>query len=103
MPATVMRDDSISVLREKQHLAVPRIRVQGPSMGERDHWALTPFLVIDCCAVTSRDRRHCYPPSLSSFCVLNNRRLFIVRVASAPSPIMGASGQDTPRVTALAR
>src|SRR5262245_58723816 len=72
MPATVMRNDSISVLREKQHLAVPRIRAQRPSVGERDHWARAPFLVIDCCAVTSRDCRHWYPPSLSRCRLLNN-------------------------------
>ena len=50
MATTVMRDDFISVLREKVHLAVPSIRAQGPSVRERYDWALAPFLVIDFCA-----------------------------------------------------
>src|ERR1700733_1001557 len=47
MTAPVMRDDPVAVLGEKQHLCIPRIRIQRPAMRKRDRLSLTPVLVIN--------------------------------------------------------
>src|ERR1700678_1653164 len=47
MTTPVMRDHPVAVLGEKQHLCIPRIRIQRPAMRKRDRLSLTPVLVIN--------------------------------------------------------
>src|SRR5216683_1191633 len=56
--AAVMGDDAIAVTQEEQHLRVPVICRQRPSMAEHDGLTLSPVLVEDLNAVLGRDRRH---------------------------------------------
>ena len=56
MATPVVRDDAEAVLREEQHLAVPRVGVQRPAVRERDDRALAPVLVVDRRAVLRGDR-----------------------------------------------
>ena len=58
MAAAVMRDDAEAVLREEQHLAVPRVGVQRPAVRERDDRALAPVLVVDLRSVFGGDGAH---------------------------------------------
>src|SRR6266849_1772731 len=56
--AAVMGDDSIAVIQEEQHLPVPVIGRQRPTMAEYDGLTRAPVLVIDCGAVFGRNRWH---------------------------------------------
>ena len=56
--AAIVCDDSEAMLCEKQHLAVPGIGAQRPSVREGDDRALAPVLVIDRRAVLHCDRAH---------------------------------------------
>src|SRR6266849_1954642 len=58
VPAPVMRDDSIALLTEKQHLSVPVVRGKRPAVTEHNGLALSPVLVVNLRAVSCRDRRH---------------------------------------------
>src|SRR5436305_2022416 len=58
MTSPVVRDDAKAVLAEEQHLCVPVVCGERPTMTE-NHWlSFTPVLVIDLCAVFCRDRGH---------------------------------------------
>src|ERR1700677_4910764 len=59
MTATIMGDDAVAMLTKKEHLRVPSIGVQRPSVREHDGFAPSPILVVDLCAVGSCDRGHC--------------------------------------------
>src|SRR5262249_48332432 len=61
MPAPVNCNTAISVLGEKQHLTVPGIGVQRPTVRERYGWALAPVFVVDCCTVFGRNGAHAFP------------------------------------------
>src|SRR6266849_1148911 len=54
----VMRDDSIALLAEEQHLSVPVIRGERPAMTEHYGLALSPVLVVDVRTVLCSERRH---------------------------------------------
>src|SRR5216683_5826021 len=54
----VMRDDSIALLAEEQHLSVPVIRGERPAMTEHYGLALSPVLVVDVRTVFCRERGH---------------------------------------------
>src|ERR1700688_1574096 len=56
--AAVMRDDSMTVLAEKQHLPVPVVGAERPAVAEHDWLSCTPVLVVDLCAVFCRNRSH---------------------------------------------
>src|SRR5216683_247662 len=58
VPSPIMRDDSIALLAEEQHLSVPVIRGERPAVTEHYGLALAPVLVVNLCAVFCRDRRH---------------------------------------------
>src|SRR5437870_10627621 len=45
--ASIMRDDAIAVIEEKQHLRVPVIGRQRPTMAEDDGLSAAPVFVID--------------------------------------------------------
>src|ERR1700737_2801804 len=56
--AAVMGYDAIAVTQEEQHLRVPVICRQRPSMTEHDGLTLSPVLVENLNAVFGRDSRH---------------------------------------------
>src|SRR6266576_3952962 len=58
MAAPVVRNHAETILSEKQHLAVPGIGIQRPSVRKRDDWTLAPVLVVDCRAILYRNRAH---------------------------------------------
>jgi hypothetical protein len=58
VPASVVGDDAVPVLQEEQHLGVPVISGQRPTMAEHDRLARTPVLVEDLDAFTGLEDRH---------------------------------------------
>jgi hypothetical protein len=59
--AAVMSDDAIAVIKEEQHLRVPVIGRQRPTMTEHDRLPLAPVFVKDFNAVFRRNRAHGLP------------------------------------------
>ncbi len=57
MAPPVVRNDAVAMLPEEQHLPIPVIRGQGPTMRKHDRLALSPILVVDLRAVFGRNRR----------------------------------------------
>ena len=47
MTTPVMGDHAVAVLGKKQHLCIPRVRIQGPAMRKRNRLSLAPVLVIN--------------------------------------------------------
>src|SRR6187549_1683616 len=47
MPAAIVGNDAEAVLRQEMHLAVPRVGVERPAMGEGDDRAAAPVLEVD--------------------------------------------------------
>src|ERR1700691_954090 len=62
VPAPVMSDYAVAKLAKVQHLSVPVIRAERPSVAEHYGLALTPVLVINRRAVFRCDRSHKAPP-----------------------------------------
>src|SRR6266849_2217121 len=58
VPAPVVRDNSIALLAEEQHLSVPVVRGKRPAVAEHYGLALSPVLVVNVGAVFCRERRH---------------------------------------------
>src|SRR5258708_8502808 len=58
VPSPVMRDDSIALLAEKQHLSIPVIRGERPAMTEHYGLSRAPVLVENLRAVFCSERRH---------------------------------------------
>src|SRR5262245_4896628 len=58
MAAPVVGDDPVALLKEEEHLPVPVIGRQQPSVAEHDRLSLAPVLVMDLDAVGRRDSRH---------------------------------------------
>jgi hypothetical protein len=58
MTAAVMRDDTMSVLAEENHLRVPGISGKGPPVRKNDRVPAAPILVIDCRSVLHLDSVH---------------------------------------------
>src|SRR6266478_6077463 len=58
VPSPVMRDDSIALLTEEQHLSVPVVRSERPAVTEHYGLALAPILVVNLRAVFCGERRH---------------------------------------------
>ena len=56
--AAIDADDPVAVLEEKQHLAIPVVRAEGPAVVEDDRLALAPVLVEDLNAIFRGDRAH---------------------------------------------
>ena len=75
--ATVVRDDAIAVIEEEQHLGVPIISRQRPSMTEHDRLAFAPVLIEDVDAILRRNRTHV---TYSSFVAATRRPATIAGV-----------------------
>src|ERR1700727_2212996 len=56
--APVMGNSSISILRKKLQLAVPRVGAQGPTVRKGYDRAHAPLFVVDLGSVTDCDRAH---------------------------------------------
>src|SRR4029453_16874738 len=65
--ATVMGYTAVAVTQEEQHLRVPVICRQRPSVAEHDGLTLAPVLVEDLNAVFGREGRHSIVSLLLSF------------------------------------
>jgi hypothetical protein len=53
-----MRDDTIALLAEEEHLRIPGIGGEGPAVRESDGLSGAPVLVVDRYAVFRREGRH---------------------------------------------
>src|ERR1700688_121554 len=82
MPSPVMRNDSITLLAEEQHLSVPGIRVERPSVTEHYGLALPPVLVVNLCAIFRGDRRHNFSPCACSEKFLRNNYMLRCSIKS---------------------
>src|SRR3954469_11401667 len=47
MAAPIVRDDAIALVKEEQHLRIPVIRRQRPTVAEYDWLSFTPVFVVD--------------------------------------------------------
>src|SRR5580658_8763109 len=72
MTPAIMSNYAITVLKEKQHLRIPIVRRERPSMVEDDRLAVAPILVIDLCSIFCSDERHG-----PSSCLLGGVRLLL--------------------------
>ena len=72
VPSPVMRDDSIAELAEEQHLSVPVVGGQRPSVTEHYGLALTPVLVINVRAIFQGDSGHSFFSFVCDFVALRN-------------------------------
>src|SRR6185295_2925723 len=59
--APIMRDDAVALVEEIEHLRVPVVGAQWPTMMENDRLGIlgTPILVEDLDAIVRGDRAHC--------------------------------------------
>ena len=62
VPSPVVSDDAVPVLEEEQHLGVPIVAREGPTMAENDRLPGAPVLVEDLRAVGRGDRAHAPAP-----------------------------------------
>src|SRR5262245_57064017 len=58
MTAPVMGHDTVAILRQEEHLGVPHVGVQGPSVRERHDRPFAPVLVVNLGSVFCSDRAH---------------------------------------------
>src|SRR6202043_4123082 len=58
VPTAIMGDHPIAVMQEKQHLVIPVVRAERPTMAENYRLSFTPVLVVDLCTVFGRDSSH---------------------------------------------
>src|SRR5688572_15677917 len=58
VPAPVVGYDAIAVLEEEQHLCVPIVGRQRPTVAEHDRLSGAPILVVDLGPIGGGDRRH---------------------------------------------
>src|SRR5262245_26281097 len=64
--AAIMGDHAVALLKKEQHLCVPVIGRQRPSMAENNGLPFAPILVEDFTAVFRRDETHVYLLKLTS-------------------------------------
>src|ERR1051325_2539372 len=64
MAAAIDSDATKSVLREEQHLPVPRVGIERPAVREGNYRAFAPVLVENLRTVFRRDIRHRHSPIL---------------------------------------
>ncbi len=64
MTPPVVRDHAIAMLPEEQHLGVPVVRGQRPTVRENDRLSRAPVLVVNLCSVLRGNSRHKYAPLL---------------------------------------
>src|SRR5262245_40706608 len=62
MTPAVECDAAVALLFKEQHLTIPCIGIERPTVREGDDWACSPVLEIDFCAVFGCDRAHVLAP-----------------------------------------
>src|SRR5581483_3928559 len=63
--AAIVGDNPIPMIQEEQHLVIPIVRAQRPTVTEHNRLSGPPILVENCRAVFHRDRTHSFlSPSL---------------------------------------
>src|SRR6266481_4521081 len=58
VPTAIMGDNPIAMMQEEQHLVIPVVRAERPTMAENYRLSFTPVLVVNLCAVFGRDSGH---------------------------------------------
>src|ERR1700692_4858581 len=58
MPAAIMGYNPIAMMQEEQHLVIPVVRAERPTMAENYRLSFTPVLVVDLCAIFGRNSGH---------------------------------------------
>src|SRR6202040_1455149 len=58
VPTAVMGDHPIAMMQEEQHLVIPVVRAERPTMAENYRLSVTPVLVVDLYTVFGRDSGH---------------------------------------------
>ena len=66
MTTAIVRDHTVTLLTEEEHLRVPRVGTQRPTMREHDRLSRAPILVVDLCAIGGCDRGHSHASCLDS-------------------------------------
>src|SRR3954451_11308385 len=61
-----MGDDPVTVVQEEQHLGVPVVSREGPTVAEHDRLTRAPILVVNLCAVGDGDDPHATSSSHTS-------------------------------------
>src|SRR5262249_5782300 len=89
MSTTVVRHNSEAVLCEKEHLTVPHVGVQRPSVREGYDWTRAPVFVVDRRAIFHRDGAHVHVSCASS--LQHRQRLIHASYPSAASTRCGMS------------
>jgi hypothetical protein len=62
--SAVMSDDAIAVIEEEQHLRIPIVGRQRPTMAEDDGLTFAPVLVVDLYSVAGCNCTHVIPSLL---------------------------------------
>jgi hypothetical protein len=72
MATTIMSNAAISMTTQEEHLVLPVIAVEWPSVRENDNLAswITPVLVVDLGVIFGGDERHCDMLKLSSIILM---------------------------------
>src|SRR6266705_3707389 len=78
MSAPVVGYDTIAVLEEEQHLRVPVVRGQRPTVTEDNRLSFAPIFVIDLCSIFGRNCRHSVLSLIAAlyFDLINDHRTF---------------------------
>src|SRR6202166_1827797 len=58
VPTPIMGDHPKAVMQEEQHLVIPVVRTERPTMAENYRLSFTPVLVVNLYTVFSRDGGH---------------------------------------------
>ena len=69
MPTSVVRDHPVAMSQEEQHLGVPVIRRQRPTVTEDDRLPVPPVLVVDLSLIAGRETRAWSPHRFRRFLV----------------------------------
>jgi hypothetical protein len=59
MTTAVVREHAVTLLTEEEHLCVPRVGIERPTVREDDRMSRTPILVVDIGSIVSNEERHC--------------------------------------------
>ena len=58
VPTAIMGDNPIAMMQEEQHLVIPVVRAERPTMAENYRLSFTPVLVVNLYTVFGRDSGH---------------------------------------------
>jgi hypothetical protein len=76
VPTAIVGDNPIAMMQEEQHLVIPVVRAERPTMAENYRLAFTPVLVVNLYTVFGRDSGH--ESLLPSEVFLNKRQRLVL-------------------------